>query len=111
MSEENVEVVCAFYERFARGDFDAFGAFSDNFEFVTSPELPDAGTYRLSHTVHEDVGGVIRPAHDRGHGDHRCRRQGGGRNLSTGQPARKPNRGGGPLVAGRDPARGRGCRS
>ena len=46
MSEENVEVVRAFYERFARGDFDALAGFSDDFEFVTSPELPDAGTYR-----------------------------------------------------------------
>ena len=46
MSGENVETVRAFYERFARGDFDALAGFSDDFEFVTSPELPDAGTYR-----------------------------------------------------------------
>ena len=66
MSQQNVEIVRAFYERFASGDFNALAGFSDDFEFVTSPELPDAGTYRgeESHTVHEDVGGVIRPAHD-----------------------------------------------
>src|SRR5688572_17817169 len=46
MSEQNVEVVRTFYERFARGDFDVLAAFSDDFEFVTSPKLPDAGTYR-----------------------------------------------------------------
>jgi ketosteroid isomerase-like protein len=46
MSQRNVEVVRAFYERFARGDFSALTAFPGDFEFVTSPELPDAGTYR-----------------------------------------------------------------
>jgi ketosteroid isomerase-like protein len=46
MSEENVEIVRAFYEHFARGDFNALATFSDEFVFVTSPELPDAGTYR-----------------------------------------------------------------
>jgi ketosteroid isomerase-like protein len=46
MSQQNVEIIRAFYEQFARGDFSAFAAFPDEFEFVTSPELPDAGTYR-----------------------------------------------------------------
>ena len=46
MSRENVEVVRAGYERAARGDFSSFEDFADDFEFVTSPELPDAGTYR-----------------------------------------------------------------
>jgi ketosteroid isomerase-like protein len=45
MSRENMEVVRALYERAARGDF-GFDLFADDFEFVTSPELPDAGTYR-----------------------------------------------------------------
>jgi hypothetical protein len=30
MSGENVEIVRAFYERFARGDFDALAGFSDD---------------------------------------------------------------------------------
>jgi ketosteroid isomerase-like protein len=46
MSEENVEFARAVYEQFAQGDFSAFGDWPDDFEFVTSPELPDAGTYR-----------------------------------------------------------------
>jgi ketosteroid isomerase-like protein len=46
MSKENVEIVRGFYEQFARGDFRAFAALPDDFVFVTSPELPDAGTYR-----------------------------------------------------------------
>jgi ketosteroid isomerase-like protein len=46
VSQQNVEIVRAFYERFASGDFNALAGFSDDFEFVTSPELPDAGTYR-----------------------------------------------------------------
>jgi ketosteroid isomerase-like protein len=46
MSEENVEVVRAAFEQFARGDFSAWADLPDDFEFVTSSELPDAGTYR-----------------------------------------------------------------
>jgi ketosteroid isomerase-like protein len=46
MSQENVEAVRAAYERFARGDFSPFEDLGEDFEFVTSPELPDAGTYR-----------------------------------------------------------------
>jgi ketosteroid isomerase-like protein len=46
MSKENVEIVRAFYEQFARGDFSALAELGDDFEFVTSPELPDAGAYR-----------------------------------------------------------------
>jgi ketosteroid isomerase-like protein len=49
MSQENVEIVRAAYEPTARGDFtwaDLQSAIVDDFEFVTSPELPDAGTYR-----------------------------------------------------------------
>jgi ketosteroid isomerase-like protein len=45
MSHENVEIVRGFYEQFARGDFSAFAMLPDDFVFVTSPELPDAGTY------------------------------------------------------------------
>jgi ketosteroid isomerase-like protein len=46
MSQETVEVVRAAYEDFARGDFSAWADLPDDFEFVASPELPDAGTYR-----------------------------------------------------------------
>ena len=46
MSRENVEAARASYEQFAQGDFSSFADFSDEFEFVTSPEVPDAGTYR-----------------------------------------------------------------
>jgi ketosteroid isomerase-like protein len=46
MSRENVERARETYEQFARGDFTSFADWSDDFEFVTSPELPDAGTYR-----------------------------------------------------------------
>jgi ketosteroid isomerase-like protein len=45
MSQENVEIVRATWEQFARGDFSAFADLPDDFEFVTSPEVPDAGTY------------------------------------------------------------------
>ena len=46
MSQENVEIVRARYERTARGDFSSFEDFAEDFEFVTSHEPPDAGTYR-----------------------------------------------------------------
>jgi ketosteroid isomerase-like protein len=46
MSEANVELVRAAYEAFSRGDFSFVAEFDDDFEFVTSPEVPDAGTYR-----------------------------------------------------------------
>jgi ketosteroid isomerase-like protein len=46
MSQENVEMVEAMFEPLARGDFSAWADFPDDFEFVASPELPDAGTYR-----------------------------------------------------------------
>jgi ketosteroid isomerase-like protein len=46
MSQENVEVVRAIFADFARGDFSRwFSEVTDDFVFVTSPELPDAGTY------------------------------------------------------------------
>jgi ketosteroid isomerase-like protein len=46
MSQGNVEIVRTFYEQFGRGDFSALAELGAAFEFVTSPELPDAGTYR-----------------------------------------------------------------
>ncbi|MEK6250934.1 MAG: hypothetical protein AABM43_03140 [Actinomycetota bacterium] len=46
MSEENVEAVRATYESFARGDFSAWADLPNEFELVTSPELPDADTCR-----------------------------------------------------------------
>ena len=39
-------MVRARYEQFARGNFDPVPEFGDDFELVTSPENPDAGTYR-----------------------------------------------------------------
>ena len=48
MSQENVEATRAAYEQYyARGDFNPlFAAITDDFEFVTAEEMPDAGTYR-----------------------------------------------------------------
>jgi ketosteroid isomerase-like protein len=47
MSQENVEAMRAAFEQFSRGDFgEAFAALTDDFEFVTAPEMPDAGAYR-----------------------------------------------------------------
>jgi ketosteroid isomerase-like protein len=42
----NVEVVRAAFEEYSCGDFSAWAELPDDFEFVASPELPDAGTYR-----------------------------------------------------------------
>ena len=46
MSQENVDVVRARYEQFALGNVSFVPEFGDDFELVTSPENPDAGTYR-----------------------------------------------------------------
>ena len=47
MSEENVEVVKAMFDHTASGDFSRwFAEVTDDFVFVASPEVPDAGTYR-----------------------------------------------------------------
>jgi ketosteroid isomerase-like protein len=47
MSQENVEATRAAFEQFSHGDFsEAFTALTDDFEFVTAAEMPDAGTYR-----------------------------------------------------------------
>ena len=47
MSQENVEVVRAMFDLLARGDFSRwFDEVTDDFVFVTSPDVPDAGTYR-----------------------------------------------------------------
>jgi ketosteroid isomerase-like protein len=45
VSQENVEIARANYERFAQGDF-RWQDLAGDFEFVTSPDMPDAGTYR-----------------------------------------------------------------
>jgi ketosteroid isomerase-like protein len=45
MSEENVEIVRHCYEAFAQHRFPS-EQFADEIEWTTSPELPDAGTYR-----------------------------------------------------------------
>jgi ketosteroid isomerase-like protein len=47
MSQENVEIVRAFFEPLARGDFSRwFDEVTDDFVFVTGPSIPDAGTYQ-----------------------------------------------------------------
>ena len=46
MSYEYVEATRASFERFARGDFSESADLPDNYEVVTAPEMPDAGTYR-----------------------------------------------------------------
>lgn len=46
MSQEALNSLRAAYDRYAQGDFSAFAQMSDDFELVTSPEMPDAGTYR-----------------------------------------------------------------
>lgn len=46
MSQKDVELVRLRYEQFAQGKFEAMTDVPDDFEFVASPEMPDAGTYR-----------------------------------------------------------------
>jgi ketosteroid isomerase-like protein len=47
MSQENVETVRAIFDLTARGDFSRWvDEVADDFVFVTSPDIPDAGTYR-----------------------------------------------------------------
>jgi ketosteroid isomerase-like protein len=46
MSAENIELVRQIYERAAQGDFDWIDQLPDEFVFVTSPDVPDAGAYR-----------------------------------------------------------------
>jgi ketosteroid isomerase-like protein len=47
VSQENVEAVQAFFDPLARGDLSRwFGEVTNDFVFVASPEVPDAGTYR-----------------------------------------------------------------
>jgi ketosteroid isomerase-like protein len=45
MSEQNVEIVRATHQQFARGDF-SWIEVADDFELVTPRENPEAGTYR-----------------------------------------------------------------
>ena len=46
MSQEHVDAMRAVFAQFARGDFSAFSQVAEDFEFVTHPEMPDAGTYK-----------------------------------------------------------------
>ena len=46
MSEENVEAVRSALKRYADGDFSPIGLLGDDIELVSSPDVPDAGTYR-----------------------------------------------------------------
>ena len=87
MSEENVETVRAILDRTAQGDFSRWlDDFTDDFVFVTSPDIPDAGTYRgeaakewLTAWVESFVGHTIE-----GQRLHRCGRQGLLRDPPTG---------------------------
>jgi ketosteroid isomerase-like protein len=47
MSQENMEAIRAAFEQYSRGDFSLmFAVMTDDFEFVTAKEMPDAGRYR-----------------------------------------------------------------
>jgi ketosteroid isomerase-like protein len=46
MSQEDLAATRASFERFARGDFTESADLPDDYEIVTAPEMPDAGTYR-----------------------------------------------------------------
>jgi ketosteroid isomerase-like protein len=46
MAQENVELMQTAFEEFARGDFSRWEELGDEFEFVTTADTPDAGTYR-----------------------------------------------------------------
>jgi ketosteroid isomerase-like protein len=46
VSAEAVTLLQGLYAQFARGDFGALAALTDEFELITAPEMPDAGTYR-----------------------------------------------------------------
>ena len=46
MTQENVDAVRATFQRVARGDFSGTADLADDYEMVTAPEMPDAGTYR-----------------------------------------------------------------
>ena len=46
MPGEHIEALRAVFDQFARGDFSAWSDVASDFEFVTSPEMPDPGTYR-----------------------------------------------------------------
>ena len=46
MSEENVEIVRSALKRYADGDFSPIGLLSHDVELVSSPDVPDAGSYR-----------------------------------------------------------------
>ncbi|HEX3292908.1 MAG TPA: nuclear transport factor 2 family protein [Solirubrobacterales bacterium] len=47
MSEENVKTVAAIFDRAAQGDFSHWlDDVTDDFVFVSSPDVPDGGTYR-----------------------------------------------------------------
>jgi ketosteroid isomerase-like protein len=40
-----MEAVRTVFEQFARGDFSAWSEVGPDFEFITSPDMPDPGTY------------------------------------------------------------------
>lgn len=46
MSTENAEAVRARYDEFSRADFSRLSDLPDDYEFVTSWNVPDAGAYR-----------------------------------------------------------------
>ena len=52
MSEENVAIMRTAFERYAHGDLRPSFALSDDFEFVSGPEVPEAGTYRSEEAWH-----------------------------------------------------------
>jgi ketosteroid isomerase-like protein len=45
MSRRHVEALRTVFDQFARGDFSAWSEVASDFQFVTSREMPDPGTY------------------------------------------------------------------
>jgi ketosteroid isomerase-like protein len=62
MSQENVELVRAVYERWSRGDFGAsLDLFDPHVLFVLPPEFPDAGTYLGTERIAAYMRGFLEP--------------------------------------------------
>ena len=75
MSREVVDALRASFDQFARGDFSAYAQLPDEFELVTAPEMPDAGTYRGrgGPTLAGCLGGLLRATDPGGRRVHRRR--------------------------------------
>ncbi len=61
MSQENVEIVRAVYERWSEGDFSTADLFDPHVVFVLRPEFPDAGAYLGAQAVATYMRGFLEP--------------------------------------------------